>query len=166
MTLTHPFEPVWNGDSRILILGTFPSPKSRAFGFYYGHPQNMFWHTLAHVLDVPEPATDIAAKTAFLLSNQIAVWDVLSACEIDGASDSSIRNPIANQFKPMIENSSMQAIFTTGITATKLFNTLAAREAGMAAQYLPSTSPANRRQQNSAVYWELWNRITSYLRTW
>jgi hypoxanthine-DNA glycosylase len=159
MLLTHPFDPVYDAESRVLILGTFPSPKSRAFGFYYGHPQNVFWRTLATVLETPEPAPDIAARTAFLLAHHVAVWDVLHSCEIDGAADSSIRNPVANAFRPIIERSEIRAVFTTGRTATRLFNALAADESGLSAQYLPSTSPANRARQAGAEYWGLWDEV-------
>lgn len=139
----HPFEPVWDENSRILILGTFPSPKSREYGFYYGHPANRFWRTLSAVLELPEPAKDIESRRKFLLANHIAVWDVLYSCSIIGASDSSIRDPIVNNFRSIISNSKIHTVFTTGWTATHLFNTLAYPEVGIQAQYLPSTSPAN-----------------------
>ncbi|MDR0838881.1 MAG: DNA-deoxyinosine glycosylase [Oscillospiraceae bacterium] len=162
-TLFHPFPPVFDARSRVLILGTFPSPRSRETGFYYGHPQNAFWRTLARVLDVPEPAPDAPAKTAFLLKNRVAVWDVLRSCEIDGAADDSIRNPVPNEFRPIIEKSEIRAVFTTGKKATELWGSLASHESGMTAIYLPSTSPANRGRHNTAEFWERWSRLRRYL---
>ncbi|MDR1185060.1 MAG: NAD(P)H-hydrate epimerase [Coriobacteriales bacterium] len=164
--LEHPWRPVYDGSSRVLILGTFPSPRSRAEGFYFGHPQNCFWDTLADSLRVPRlPAeSNKTEKTSFLLKNRIALWDVLRSCDIEGASDASIKNPIANNFRSIIETSRISAIFTTGRTATGLFNQLAARESGMRAIYLPSTSPANRAQQSRPEFAELWANIGRVLR--
>ena len=142
--IEHPFEPIWDKNSHILILGTLPSPKSRKYGFYYGHPGNKFWATLSQILGIPQPEANVESKTKFLLSNGIAVWDVLHSCEIIGASDKSIREPKPNVFRDIIQRSKIHTIFTTGWTATDLFNDLASAEAGMQAQYLPSTSPANR----------------------
>jgi hypoxanthine-DNA glycosylase len=161
--LVHPFAPVYDVRSRILILGSFPSPKSREFGFYYGNPQNLFWSVLARVLDTPEPARDRAAREAFLLQNRIAVWDVLHACEIDGASDHSIKNPVPNAFRPLLRASEISAIFTTGRTATDLFNELCAEEAGQRAGYLPSTSPANRARQREPDFLRRWADILKFL---
>ncbi|MDR0861973.1 MAG: DNA-deoxyinosine glycosylase [Oscillospiraceae bacterium] len=163
MALTHLFAPVYDARSRVLILGSFPSPKSRAFGFYYGHPQNAFWRTLAETLGVAEPEPAIHARRTFLLNSRVAVWDVLQSCEIDGADDGSIRNPVANAFRPIIESSEISAVFTTGKKATELFNKLAAAEAGLTAQYLPSTSPANRGQWHAAAYREAWAKIRAAL---
>ncbi|MBS1314101.1 MAG: DNA-deoxyinosine glycosylase, partial [Clostridia bacterium] len=95
--LYHSIDPVFDENSRILLLGSFPSPKSREAGFYYGHPQNRFWKVLSAVLSVPEPQS-VEEKREMLLSHGIALWDVLASCEIDGASDASIRNAAANDF--------------------------------------------------------------------
>jgi hypoxanthine-DNA glycosylase len=154
--LTHPFAPVYDARSRVLILGSFPSPRSREFGFYYGHPQNAFWRTLATALDTAEPEPDIAARSEFLLDHRVAVWDVLHSCEIDGAADSSIKNPVANAFRPIIARSEIHTIFTTGKKATALFDTLAASEAGIPARYLPSTSPANRARWGTEPFRAAW----------
>ncbi|MDR1183548.1 MAG: NAD(P)H-hydrate epimerase [Coriobacteriales bacterium] len=164
--LEHPWRPVYNADSRLLILGTFPSPRSRAEGFYFGHPQNRFWEVLADSLRVSRlPAgADKAKKTYFLLENRVALWDVLHSCDIEGASDASIRNPVANGFCPIIEASRIETVFATGRTATGLFNRLAARETGMRAVYLPSTSPANRAQQLRPEFAGLWASIGRVLR--
>jgi hypoxanthine-DNA glycosylase len=161
--MEHPFDPVYDAHSRVLILGTFPSPKSREARFYYGHPQNCFWATLALVLGEGEPASDVASKTAFLLKNRIAVWDVLHACEIKGASDAGIRNPVPNAFRPLLEASEIVAIFTTGRKATDLFNALCGAETGMTAVYLPSTSPANRACQKKPAFMAEWMRVREAL---
>jgi hypoxanthine-DNA glycosylase len=154
--IEHPLAPIFDARSKILILGTFPSPKSREALFYYAHPQNCFWATLAFVLEKTPPAPDPAAKTAFLLRNRVAMWDVIHSCAIDGASDSSIRDPVFNEFRPLIEAGDITTIFTTGQKATQLFNTYCSEEAGMDAVYLPSTSPANRAYQSRPAFMERW----------
>ncbi|MDR2581011.1 MAG: DNA-deoxyinosine glycosylase [Fibromonadaceae bacterium] len=147
----HPFEPIFNESSRVLILGSFPSPASRA-NYYYGHPQNRFWKTLAELFNEPMPAPDRKSKRNFILSHKLALWDVLHSCEITGADDNTIRNPVPNKFQPMLAKSQICAIFTNGKKATELFQKLCAKEAGMDAVYLPSTSPANRAQQEAGIY--------------
>ena len=140
--ILHTIEPVWDSQSRILILGTMPSPKSREAGFYYGHPRNRFWQVLAAVLDEPVPE-GIPAKKELLLRRRIALWDVLAACDITGASDSSIRNPVANDLSVILDHAPVRAVFTTGATAFKLYTRLQKPLTGMEAVRLPSTSPAN-----------------------
>ena len=157
--VVHPWEPIFDEKSRVLILGSIPSPKSRENGFYYGHPQNIFWVTLAKLFGIEPPADDPFHKTEFLLENNIAIWDVLHSCDIDGASDLSIKNTVPNKFKPLIEKSQISSVFTTGKKATELFNSLCEDEAGIKSIYLPSTSPANRGQQAKAEFWELWNQV-------
>lgn len=161
--LTHPWECVFDENSKILILGTFPSPKSREYGFYYGHPQNIFWKTLARTLRQNEPASDIASKKAFLLQNHIALWDVLRSCEIKKAADSTIKYPTANDFSDILKHSQIKAIFTTGKKATELFQKLCARKIGFDAIYLPSTSPANRAQQKDEKFLTEWRGINEFL---
>jgi hypoxanthine-DNA glycosylase len=146
-----------------LILGTIPSPKSREMGFYYGHPQNIFWRTLAQVLGQPEPPYDVDARRGFALRNHVALWDVLRSCEIDGASDASIRNPVPNRFRPIIDSSRIKTIFTTGKTGTGLFARLCSEEVGMDSVYLPSTSPANRATQARPIYMERWQQVAEAL---
>ncbi|MDR3090213.1 MAG: DNA-deoxyinosine glycosylase [Desulfobulbaceae bacterium] len=163
MRLTHPWPPLFNAASEILILGTFPSPKSRQMGFPYGHPQNIFWKTLATALGQPQPAREAAAVQQFALENRIALWDVIHACDIHGASDASIRNPTPNLFTPILRQSAIHAIFATGKTATDLFNKLCAAEAGLPAMYLPSTSPANRASQAKASFMEQWMLVAQVL---
>ena len=136
--LYHSIDPVFDENSRILLLGSFPSPKSREAGFYYGHPQNRFWKVLSAVLSVPEPQS-VEEKREMLLSHGIALWDVLASCEIDGASDASIRNAAANDFSRITSVAPIRKIFATGQTAAKLYRKLT----GGSIAALPSTSPAN-----------------------
>ena len=123
--IIHSIEPVFDTESRVLILGTMPSPKSREVQFYYGHPQNRFWRVLAAVL------------------GEEVLWDVLAECEITGASDSSIRNPVANDLSVILGHAPVQAVFTTGATAWKLYTRLQKPHTEIEAVRLPSTSPAN-----------------------
>ena len=142
-TVTHTIKPIYDENSRALILGTMPSPKSREAGFFYGHPQNSFWRVMAAVFGVSALETN-AQKTAFLLENRIALWDVLRSCDISGAADGSIRNPVANDFSAILNAAAIKAVYTTGITATKLYKKLCLEQTGIPAVCLPSTSPANR----------------------
>ncbi|MDR2099329.1 MAG: DNA-deoxyinosine glycosylase [Campylobacteraceae bacterium] len=161
--LTHPWGCVHDEHSRILILGSFPSPKSRQNGFYYGHTQNLFWRMLALVLNKPEPSADRVSKTAFLLQNQIALWDVLYSCEISGADDNTITNPIANDFSTLFKKATIKAVFTTGKKATALFKKLCSEIYGFEPFYLPSTSPANRAMQKSEEFLTQWRKINEFL---
>jgi len=156
---THPWQPVFDNASRVLVLGSFPSPASRAFGFYYGHPQNAFWATVAQVLGTNQPDATPDARRAFLLANHIACWDVLHACTIVGASDASITDPEPNLFRPMLDASHIGRVFCNGRTATDLFNQLCADEAGCNATYLPSTSPANRARQALPSFIVAWGEF-------
>jgi len=164
MRLLHPWPPLYDAASKILILGTFPSPKSRQMGFPYGHPQNIFWKTLAALLCLPPPTREAAAVKQFALDNRIALWDVLHACDIEGAADASITKPEANLFAPILAQTKITAIFTTGRTATNLFNRLCATEAGMTAIYLPSTSPANRAAQAKVDFLARWRLVEKTLK--
>jgi double-stranded uracil-DNA glycosylase len=142
--VVHTLDPVFNSASRILILGTMPSPASRAAGFYYGHPQNRFFRVLSDLFGEPIPA-DTEERKSFLLRHHIALWDVLASCEIDGADDSSIREPVPNDFSRILEKTDIRAIFTTGKKAYALYSRYCMPAAGIEAQLLPSTSPANVR---------------------
>ena len=141
-TITHTVPPIYDKNSKILILGTMLSPKSREIGFYYSHPQNRFWRTLAAVLQVQTPVT-IEEKTALLLANHIALWDVLASCSIAGADDSSIKDAVVNDFTTLFATAHIQAVFTTGKKATDLFRKHCEKRYGYAPIYLPSPSPAN-----------------------
>ena len=164
MKLTHPWGPEYDKNSKLLILGTFPSPKSREMGFPYGHPQNAFWKTVAASLGVPEPPYEAEARRNFVHEHGIALWDVFKSVDIDGASDASIHDGKPNKFREIIEGSEISAVFTAGRTGTDAFNRLCAGEAGMRAVYLPSTSPANRKTQASPEYEYRWSLIGKLLR--
>ncbi len=141
--VSHDFPPVYNGASRILILGTMPSPKSREQGFYYGHPQNRFWPVLANLFHIETPPT-VEGKQRLLLEKGIALWDVLSSCAINGADDSSIREVSYHDLDPILETADIRAIFTNGKKAAALY-----KQSGRTIEkpffVLPSTSPANCR---------------------
>jgi hypoxanthine-DNA glycosylase len=143
MRLTHPLAPIYDEHSKVLILGTFPSPKSRETAFDYGYPQNRFWQVMAAVMESEVPQNN-GEKTIFLLQNKIALWDVIHSCEITGAADGSIKNPIENDFSEILRKADIKAVFTTGMTATRLYQKHCFPKTGIPAVYLPSTSPANR----------------------
>lgn len=142
MHISHPIPPVWNKNSRVLILGSFPSVKSRENGFFYGHRQNRFWKVLAAVFDSPVPET-IEEKKQLLLENNIALWDVIAACDITGSADSSIRNVKPNDILPIIMKSRITTVFVNGNTAAKLYEKYLFPKTKIKATVLPSTSPAN-----------------------
>lgn len=142
MKQIHPIPPVWNADSRILILGSFPSVKSRESGFFYGHPQNRFWRVTAAVFGCAVPES-IAEKRAFLLANCVALWDVIASCEIVGSSDASIRSAVPNDLSPILSGAKIEHIFTNGGTADALYSRHLLPKTGIPAVRLPSTSPAN-----------------------
>ena len=153
--IVHEIPPVWNGESRVLILGTMPSPKSRERGFFYMHPQNRFWKVLPTVFGEElstknsdsEGEKAIQERKNFLLSNNIALWDVLSSCDIDGAADASIKNAVPNDFTEIFSKSKIRRVFCTGKTAFSLWKKLCAplyeERFCLVSVCLPSTSPAN-----------------------
>ena len=143
MFVTHAFSPVYDSDSRMLILGTMPSPQSIKYGFYYSHPQNRFWPLMAAIFDEPIPQTP-SEKASLVLRHNIALWDVLASCEIEGASDSSIRSPVPNDLTIILNAAPVTHIYTTGKAAFNLFNKFIAPKINRQAIYLPSTSPANQ----------------------
>ena len=124
--IEHPLQPVFDARSRVLVLGTMPSPASRTAGFYYGHPQNRFWKVLGALWDEPEPL-GVEGRTAFLLAHRIAVWDVLAACDIEGASDASIAHAVPNDLRVIIDHAPIAKVFTTGSKAAALYRRLCAR---------------------------------------
>ena len=138
----HTLSPIYDKNSKVLILGTMPSPKSREVGFYYGHPQNRFWKVLADIFN-EESLTRVEDKITFLHQHQLALWDVLQSCEILGADDSSIKNPIPNDFTFLLQEANIKAIFTTGKKATDLYMKYCYPDTHVEAVKLPSTSPAN-----------------------
>ncbi len=140
--IIHPIEPVYSSDSEILILGSFPSVKSRESMFFYGHPQNRFWKVTAAVYGCSVPET-VNEKKEFLISNHIAVWDVIKSCEITGSSDNSIRNAVANDISIILKNSNVKKIFLNGKTAERYYNKYIKSYINIETVCLPSTSPAN-----------------------
>ena len=140
--ITHPIPPVYDKNSRILILGSFPSVKSREEGFFYGHPQNRFWKVTSAVFGDELPKS-VPEKKAFLLRNRIALWDVIGSCDIEGSSDSSIRNVIANDLSILLEEADIRQIYVNGRTAFKYYQKYSEAKTGRSAVCLPSTSPAN-----------------------
>lgn len=142
--VTHTFGPVFDAHSRVLVLGSIPSPKSREMGFYYGHPQNRFWSVLAAVFGEELPRS-VEERRAFALRNRIALWDVLASCSIEGAEDASIREPEPSDLTMILRVAPIRAIFTTGQKADALYKKYCEPATGMPSRCLPSTSPANRR---------------------
>ena len=140
--LVHPFPPVYDAESEILILGSFPSVKSREIMFYYGHPQNRFWRVLAAVYNADVPQ-NTAEKTRFLLKHHIALWDVLASCEITGSADSSIKNAVPNDLSVILSRADIRRIYTNGKTSEKYYKRFSEEITGRGSVCLPSTSPAN-----------------------
>lgn len=142
MRIIHEFGPYFNKDSKVLILGSLPSVKSREEGFYYAHPKNRFWSTLALVYHETIPTT-IDDKKQFLNQHHIALWDVIESCEIKGSSDSSIKDVTPNDILSILKQTEITTIFTTGRKAYQLYNKYCYPKTKKEAIYLPSTSPAN-----------------------
>lgn len=140
--LTHPFPPLYDENSRILILGSFPSVKSREVNFFYGHPQNRFWKMLAGVLNCNVPET-VEEKREMVLAHHIAMWDAIASCEIEGSSDSSIKGAKANDFTPIFQTAQIRAVFTNGQQSHKMYEKYCAKNYNVPEFCMPSTSPAN-----------------------
>lgn len=140
--VTHPIAPVFDENSRILILGSFPSVKSREAAFFYGHPQNRFWKVVSGVLGCDCPQT-IEEKRTMLLAHHIALWDVIASCRIEGSSDSSIRDAVPTDLSVLLARAPIRAVFCNGQTAFRLYARYQEQETGLPAMLLPSTSPAN-----------------------
>lgn len=158
----HELEPIYDRNSRILILGTMPSPKSREFGFYYSHPQNKLWKVIPEVFQEPAPESN-KEKVRFLKAHNIAMWDVLRSCSINGADDSTILDPEANDINLILAAAEIRMVFTTGKKATDLYRKLCYPDTGMPSIYLPSTSPANCRNYNHESLVEAYRVILNYL---
>lgn len=140
--VVHTFGPLYNKDSRILILGSIPSPASREVGFYYGHPRNRFWMVLAEVYGVPLPET-IEEKKALVLSHGLALWDVIEECDIIGASDSSVKNVVPTDIPSILEQTRIERILCNGELSKKIYDQYQRERTGIPAIKMPSTSPAN-----------------------
>ena len=148
--LTHTFDPIYNKDSKILILGSFPSVKSRENNFYYGHPQNRYWKVLANVLEVEVPQT-VEEKRAMLLDNHIAIWDVIHSCSIIGSSDTSIKDVVVNDFSEILEHSQVKTIYVNGGKAYDLYQ-----------KKIPESKPSNYRPQALQMLHGSWIASVKY----
>ena len=155
--IEHPIEPVFDQNSRILILGSFPSVKSREVNFFYGHPKNRFWKVIAAVYGEKTPGS-IEEKKSFLLRNRIAVWDVIKSCDIEGSADSSIKNVVPNDLKRILNQTEIEHIFLNGKKAEQLYKKYLEKEINRKAECLPSTSPANAAWSLERLLAE-WKRI-------
>ena len=140
--IVHPIAPLYDKNSKILILGSFPSQKSREQMFFYGHPQNRFWKVLAKIFESETPKT-VEEKRKFILTNRLALWDVIASCDIIGSSDSSIKNVVPNDLSIILSLANIKQIFVNGKTAEKYYNKYIAKQIEQEAICLPSNSPAN-----------------------
>lgn len=162
MRLNHPFPPIYDESSTVLILGSFPSVKSREQQFYYGHPQNRFWPLLAALCDEAPPRT-VGDKKALCLRHGIALWDVIAGCDIEGSADSSIRNAEVNDLTVILGSCAIRRIYVNGGTAYRLFRRYQQPAIGREAVKLPSTSPANAAWNRDRLLAE-WSVMAEYLR--
>ncbi|MCH4279597.1 DNA-deoxyinosine glycosylase [Mediterraneibacter sp. NSJ-151] len=159
--VSHDFEPVFDENSKVLILGTFPSVKSRENQFYYGHPQNRFWKVIAGLTESKVPQT-IEEKKKLLLEHGIAIWDVIESCDIIGSSDSSIKNVVPADIERVVANSKIQNIYANGGTAKKLYEKYSQKKIGREIIGLPSTSPANAAYSLERLL-ECWQEVKKVL---
>ena len=153
----HEFEPIFDENSEILILGTFPSVKSREQMFFYGHPQNRFWKVIAALYCEPVPE-GISEKKKLLLKHHIAVWDVIAECDIAGSSDSSIKNVVPAELSVILDHAPIKAIYANGAKAYDLYQKYTYPVTGRDIRKLPSTSPANAAFQMERLR-EAWQEI-------
>lgn len=158
--IVHPIEPVYDKNSRILILGSFPSVKSRENQFFYGHPQNRFWKVLAAVFHEEVPQT-IEEKKQFLHRNHIALWDVIHSCTIEGSADSTIQDVTVNDLSEILDAAHIETIYVNGGKAGQLYKKYLKKQTGMEAIQLPSTSPANAAWSLSRLI-EAWSVINPH----
>ena len=161
MKVFHTLEPIYNQNSKVLILGSMPSVKSREVGFYYGHPRNRFWSTLSKVYneEIKDTKED---KVKFLIKHNIALFDVLKSCEITSSSDATIKNPVPNDISNILKNSNIKAIFTTGTKAYTLYQKYIYPKTKIKAIPLPSTSPANSRKDIEEILIKSYSQIKDY----
>lgn len=159
--IEHPFDPLFNEDSRVLILGSFPSVRSREQNFYYGHPRNRFWKVMATVLNCPQPQT-IEAKRSLILEHHLALWDSVAVCEISGSSDSSIRSVRPNDLSVILNRCDIRRIYCNGRKSYEIYRRYIEERAGREAVLLPSTSPANARCGTEELI-DRWSVITKDL---
>lgn len=155
------FGPVYDNNSRIIILGSFPSVRSREANFYYCHPQNRFWPLLARLLECEMPES-IEGKKEVLLKNRIALWDALDSCDIIGSSDSSIKNAVPVDIMQILNSADIRKIFCNGGASHTLFIKYLTPLCGITPVKLPSTSPANATWSVDRLYSE-WAQIKEFL---
>ena len=140
--ILHPFPPLFDSESRTLILGSFPSVKSREAMFFYGHPQNRFWRLIALLCHEDTPQT-VEEKSSLILRHHLALWDSIRSCTITGSSDSSVRDVVPNDLRVIFDNSKTERVFCNGALSHKMYMKYIYPQTGIAAVKLPSTSPAN-----------------------
>lgn len=140
--IVHPWGPIVSPGSRILILGSFPSVKSREVSFFYGHPQNRFWPMLARIFDESIP-TSREEKTSLILRHSLALWDAIAACDIEGSSDASVRNAQPVDIRCVLDVAPIERVLCNGTLSAKLYERHLRSIVGIDAQIMPSTSPAN-----------------------
>jgi hypoxanthine-DNA glycosylase len=157
--MIHEFGPVYDEKSKILILGSFPSVKSREASFYYQHPQNRFWKVISALVSVPAPDT-IAEQKAMLLKSNIAIWDVIYSCDINGSSDSSIKNVVPNEIEKVLNEADIEAVYANGGKAYELYTRYCFEQTNRKIIKLPSTSPANARYSLKKLM-ECWKKEIS-----
>ncbi|MDE5995817.1 MAG: DNA-deoxyinosine glycosylase [Eubacterium sp.] len=157
--IVHPIKPLYDDKAEILILGSFPSVKSREAGFFYGHPQNRFWKVMSRICGEDLPTT-IEDKTNMILNNHFALWDVIHSCEITGSADSTIKNVTPNDLSKILNTANIKGIFVNGKKAEALYNKYIFNETGIRATVLPSTSPANASWSEDRLF-EFWSNEIS-----
>lgn len=155
--IVHPIPPLFDKNSEILILGSFPSVKSREECFFYGHPQNRFWKIIARVLNEETPGT-IQEKKAMMQKHNIAMWDVIHSCEIEGSADSTIKNVVPNDLNVILETAKIKRIYVNGKKAEAMYKKYTEKKTGIKATVLPSTSPANAAWNEDRLF-EEWKKI-------
>lgn len=159
--IEHPIAPVYNKNSKILILGSFPSVKSREGGFFYHHPQNRFWKVISQVFNRPLPQS-IDEKRSLLLDLNLALWDVIRSCDIEGSADSSIKNVIPNDLLEILNTADIKQIVCNGNTSYRLYMKYIYPNTGIMPLKLPSTSPANAAFSLDLLI-TAWSQIRQYL---
>ena len=157
MSIAHPFPPVVDSACRVLVLGSFPSVRSREEGFFYGHPRNRFWPLMAALLHEASPMT-IPEKQAMLLRHHIALWDVIASCDITGSSDASVKNAVPVDIRQVTALTDIQRVYCNGGLAAKLYQRYLQPQVGLPATALPSTSPANAAWSMARLI-EAWGQV-------
>lgn len=161
-TIQHPLKPLYQKNSKVLILGSFPSIKTREYGFFYGHPQNRFWTLMEKLFNEKLTTKDIVQRKEFLLKNKLALYDSIFQCDIIGSSDASIENVTPSDLSQIFETAHIKQVFCNGNTSYKYYKKYHAKKTGIAGIALPSTSPANARFQLDDLF-EQWKKILDYL---